>query len=127
MSIAKKVLCLVLVVLTICSLCACGAGSSSSGSKPKSETEQVRSAVEVSGRIAYFGKSIGGNEIKSSSANISTVTKVSDTRYKVSGKMTMTDVYGTKWTNNFDCTVDKSGDSWSAGSFKYTSNNWTKG
>lgn len=127
MKIIKKILCLMLVVLAISSLCACVDGSDSSSTKEKTPEQQVRSAVEASGRTAYFGKSIGGNEIKSSSATITNVKKISDTEYLVSGKVVMTDVYGTKWNNNFDCTVRKSGDRWSAGSFDYTSSKWTKG
>ncbi len=46
----------------------------------------------------------------------------------VSGKMVMTDVYGTEWSNNFDCNVvsDGTGEKWTAGSFKYTGDKWTK-
>ena len=127
MKTIKKILCLMLAVLAVCSLCACGSGSNSSSTKEKTPEQQVRSAVESRGMLQYYGSTIGGNELKSSRATITNVKKVSDTEYLVSGKIVMTDIYGTNWNNTFDCKVKKSGDSWSAGSFEYTSKNWTKG
>lgn len=128
MKIAKKILCLMLAVLTVCSLCACGGGGSTSSANEETPEEQVRSAVETRGYIAYFGVTIGGNEIKRSQARITNVEQISETEYRVSGKMVMTDIYATNWSNNFDCKVtQKSDGSWSAGSFNYTSKNWTKG
>ena len=50
--------------------------------------------------------------------------EVSDEEYRVSGAMTMIDVYGTRWSNSFDCKVKKSGDSWSAGMFSYAFTEW---
>ena len=128
MKTIKKILCLMLAALAVCSLCACGSGSNSSSTKEKTPEQQVRSAVETRGMIEYFGSTIGGNELKRSSATITNVKQVSDTEYRVSGKIVMTDIYGTNWSNTFDCNVtQKSDGSWSAGSFEYTSKNWTKG
>ncbi len=128
MKTVKKTLCLILAVLTACSLCACGNGSNSSSTKEKTPEQQVRSAVESRGAVEYFGSTIGGNELKRSSATITNVKQVSDTEYRVSGKIVMTDIYGTNWSNTFDCKVtQKSDGSWSAGFFEYTSKNWTKG
>lgn len=128
MKIFKKILCLLLAVLAVCSLCACGSGSNSSSTKEKTPEQKVRSAVESRGMLEYFGSTIGGNELKRSSATITNVKQVSDTEYRVSGKIVMTDIYGTDWNNTFDCKVtQKSDGSWSAGSFEYTSKNWTKG
>ena len=134
MKLFRRILCMLLVLFTVGILCACGSsstgtGSTSTGTGSKSKTpeEEVRSAVESRGMFAYFGSSIGGNELKSSYTTITNVKKVSDTQYIVSGKIVMTDIYGTNWNNTFDCTVRKSGESWSAGSFEYTSKNWTKG
>lgn len=128
MKTIKKILCSMLAVLTVCSLCACGIGSNSSSTKEETPEQQVRSAVETRGRLVYFGTTIGGNETKSSSATITNVKQVSDTEYRVSGKIVMTDIYGTNWNNTFDCKVtQKSDGGWSAGSFEYTSKNWTKG
>lgn len=124
----KKILCLMLAVLAVCSLCACVRGINSSSTKEKTPEQQVRSAVESRGMLEYFSSTIGGNELKSSSATIANVKQVSDTEYRVSGKIVMTDIYGTNWSNTFDCKVtQKSDGSWSAGSFEYTSKNWTKG
>ena len=120
----KLIICLLLVFATLGTLCACGGNSET---KPESVEDKVRDAVTYKARLEYFGSAIGGNDLKSSSATISTVKKVSDTEYKVSGKMVMTDVYGTRWSNNFDCKVTTSnGDSWSARSFEYTGSKWTK-
>lgn len=128
MKTIKKILCLTLAVLTVCSLCACGSGSNSSDTEEKTPEQQVRSAVETRGLIEYFGTTIGGNEIKRSKATITNVEQVSDTEYRVSGKMVMTDIYGTSWNNTFDCKVtQKSDGGWSAGSFEYTSTSWIKG
>ena len=122
----KKVLCITLALLAVVGLCSCG-DSSSDGQGEQSEEQQVRSAVESRLRTAYFGSSIGGNELNSSSGTITNVKQVSDTEYAVSGQIVMTDIYGTKWNNTFDCTVTKRGESWSAGSLEYTSSSWKKG
>ena len=91
MKTLKKILCLLLAICTICALCACGGGQSD---EPKENTpeDKVRSAVTARGKTAYFGSTIGGNELKSSDATITTVKKVSDTEYRVSGRIVMTDV-----------------------------------
>ena len=126
MKTLKKIMCLLLTVCTICTLCACG-GRQSDEAKENTPEEKVRSAVTVRGKLAYYGSTIGGNELKSSDATITTVNKISDTEYRVSGKIVMTDIYGTKWSNTFDCKVTKIGDSWSAASFEYKSSSWSKG
>ena len=122
----RSIVCLFLALLMLGSLFACGSNDSSGG-KSESVEDKVRNAVTFRATSEYYGSSIGGNELKSSSATISTVKKVSDTEYKVSGKMVMTDIYGTQWSNNFDCKVTTSdGEKWSAKSFEYTSDNWSK-
>jgi hypothetical protein len=122
----RSIVCLFLALLMLGSLCACGSNDSS-GSKSESVEDKVRRAVTTSAWLEHNWFSIGGNELKSSSATISTVKKVTETEYKVSGKMSMIDIYGTKWSNNFDCKVTTSdGEEWSAKSFEYTSNNWSK-
>ena len=114
----KSVVCLFLALLMLGSLCACG----NSGSTE----DRVRSVVEIHATREYLGSSIGGNDLASSRATISNVRKVSDLKYIVSGKMVMTDIYGTKWSNNFDCTVTSSdGETWST-NFRYTSNTWSR-
>ena len=122
----RSIVCLFLALLMLGSLCACGSNYSF-GSKSESVEDKVRSAVTSRAISEYRWRSIGGNELKSSSATISTVKKVSDTEYKVSGKMVMIDIYGTKWSKNFYCKVTTShGEKWSAKSFEYTSNKWSK-
>ena len=112
------------MMLTLC------AAATACGSKEpvKSTSDLVRDAVKYSGMTEYIFKSIGGNEIKSSMPEISTLKEISDTEYRVSGSMIMTDVYGTRWKNNFDVTVtyDETNQKWKAGSFNYTGNNWIK-
>lgn len=135
MNIVKRWLCLVLAILIACALCACGGGNAGNSNTTttattgeKSPEELVREAVRSKGYFAYFGMSIGGNELTRSSMTITNVRKISDYEYLVSGRMVMTDVYGTKWYNTFDCTVEKNySGSWSAGSIEYTSTMWTRG
>lgn len=132
MSMIKKLLCVVLALVTICSCCACGRNGSSdtdggAETGEKSTEDVVRSLVESRGMTAYFGMTIGDNELKSSRVTITNVKKVSDTEYNVSGKIVMTDVYGNNWNNTFDCSVKQRGSDWSAGSLEYKSKNWTKG
>ena len=125
MKAIKKILCLMLAVLTVCSLCACGSGSS--GSHEETPEQKVRAAVEARGRLEYIGSTIGGKELKSSRVIITNVKRVTDGIYVVSGKIIMTDIYGTEWNNTFDCDVNrKPGDTWEAYEFEYTSKNWTK-
>lgn len=134
MNTVRKLICLALVFLTVCTLCACGGTTTNTETRPqtttsneKSPEELVREAVESKGFFAYFGVTIGGNEITRSSLTITNVKKITDSLYQVSGRMVMTDVYGTRWHNTFDCEVRGYGGSWSAGSLEYTSNSWTKG
>lgn len=129
MNTIKKLLCAVLVLAIVCSCCACGKNNTDGSveSEEKSTEDVVRSLVETRGMTAYFGMTIGGNELKSSSVTITNVKEISDTEYNVSGKIVMTDVYGNKWNNTFDCSVKQRNDNWSAGSLEYTSTKWTKG
>ena len=123
MKLFKKTLCLILALVTICSLCACG-GSKTTEKTPE---ELVRAEVESKGYIAYVGYTIGGNELKSSRAAVTNIQRVSDTEYIVNGKVTMNDVYGTAWTNTFDCEVEQDSDGdWSASKFEYTDDSWSK-
>ena len=121
MTLIKKILCLLLAMIMLLSLCACGGNNK----KAKTPEEEIRQKVETMAAIKYIGSTIGGKELKSSRASVSTVRKISDTEYLVSGKITMMDVYGTNWNNTFDCTVEKDGTDWDVGSFDYTSENWT--
>ena len=128
MKLCTRVLCLLLVILTVGSLCACSGGNGNSSQTPAQTPEQeVRSCVEHRGRVAYMLRTIGGNELISSQATVTNVKKISDTKYEVSGRIVMTDVYGTQWSNTFDCEVNKYTDSWSCSSFDFTNSNWQKG
>ena len=91
--------------------CACGSSGSSTTVEEKSPEELVRTAVESRGRVEYIGSKIGDKDLKSSHAVITNIASVSDTEYRVSGRMILTDVYGDDWENTFDCTVtqDSSG------------------
>ena len=121
----KRIAAIFFVLCTVLFLCAC---DSSSGFAPKSEEELVRESVEIRGGLEYIGTSIGGNKMSSSSASINTVRKVSDTEYYVAGKLTMSDDYGNKWTNNFDCSVvyDSDSDTWDVESFDTPTSGWSK-
>lgn len=116
-------------------LVSCGGSKKTHGkeaaTKEPTEEEWVRSAVEERSYIAFFGKAIGGNELKSSGAQITNIKKISVREYKVSGTMVMTDIYGKNWRNNFDCSVTRkekaeAGENpWVANSFEYKSDNWS--
>ena len=122
MELFKKALCLILTLITLCSFSACG-----SETTVKTPEEQIRAAVKNQGYIEFIGSTIGGNEIRSSDAHVTNIKRISDTEYIVNGKVVMTDVYGTAWTNTFDCEVEQDSDGdWDVGSFEYTSDKWTK-
>ena len=124
----KKAISIIMIFILIFSMISCNNPSESN--KSETEEDKIRSAVTRSAQVEFYGNAIGGNELKSSYATISTVRKNSENEYLVSGRMTMVDVYGTYWTNNFDCKVKKSEslDKWIvSGGFNYTSSNWSKG
>lgn len=121
----KKLLCLFLVAIMMFAVSSCG------GSKEESESDLVRKAVTdyALGQEILGGITIGGNEIKTIRPNITYVEKQEEDLYRVSGQMTMIDIYGTEWKNTFDCSVELGVDGdWlvSYGGFDYTSKNWTK-
>ncbi len=133
----KKLLAILLVFTMCFGLCACELATLGSGKETtepqKSEEEKVWDAVYIQERATEAVDSrfttIGGNAIKSVSTNITNIKKVADDEYLVNGTITKTDVYGTRWNNQFDCKVTSSddGETWHAGSFEYKSSSWTKG
>lgn len=131
MKALKKLVFTLLILLTVGSLCACGIGAAKNDTTnppQKPEADQVKEAVEFYGAFMYSGASIGGNELTSSSVTVTNLKKITETQYNVSGKIVMTDVYGTNWNNTFDCEVTKDEDNtWNPAPFEYTSKNWTKG
>lgn len=119
----KRLFCIMLVLISVCGLCACRSQS------PAETTEdKVRNAVSNQLHVAFLGMSIGGNEAKSSRGTVTNIKQISDTEYQVSGKITVIDVYGNSWNNDYDCIVTQntSGD-WNAGSLKYVNSSWRKG
>lgn len=132
----KKVVCLTLAFILVVSLCACGAltgsGEGTNKTPEKSEREKVYEAIEIR-RMATEAtdkrfSTIGDNAINRVSVNITNLEKVSDTEYIANGTITKTDIYGTQWNNRFDCKITTSdGEEWSAGSFTYKDDKWTKG
>jgi len=128
----KKVFILLMVVIIIFGMAACS-------SKEEKETidieskiiERVKAYAYLEG---YYG-SIGGNEIKTTNAEVTDISQISDTEYLVRGRITMIDVYGTQWSNLFDINmtaeiVDNEGQEEveiSGGDFIYKSESWTKG
>ena len=91
------------------------------------DAQKIRNAVSTKARVEYFGSSIGGNKLTSSRATITHILSAGEDKCTVSGIMEMTDVYANVWKNNFDCVVTTSdgGETWNAGSFKYTSERWS--
>ncbi len=122
MKTAKKLLCLFLAILSMCTFFACG----NEDDGELSDYEKITWAVEMKAAREYFGRSIGGNDLVKSSARITHREKLSDTEYRISGVVTMSDAYGTSWTNSFDCIVTYEDDHWDAGTFEYTSTTWRK-
>lgn len=121
----KKIVLLALSCMLCVSLCACN--SDSAVGEEKSPEELVRSVVEERGRDVYFGATINGNELESSEPVITSVKEISEKEYEVSGIMVLTDVYGDKWENRFDCTVERfDSGPWHTDGFKYASTKWTK-
>ena len=132
----KKVICLSLAFILAFSLCACGmlteSGDNSNKTPEKSEIEKVHEAIEMRRMVTEATDqrftTIGDNAINRVSVNITNLEKISDTEYIANGTITKTDVYGTQWKNQFDCKITTSdGEEWSAGSFVYKNDKWTKG
>lgn len=144
----KKVLSLLMCILilfgTVMAFNACSKKS------PEEETEEAevettesyetkaRQAVFKKAENWYWSHTIGGKDLNSSWAQITNMKREWDsnyntTAYVASGIFTATDIYGTKYTNTFDCTVKRvklqSGsfsrdDKWEAGDFKFKSTYW---
>ena len=130
----KKAVCLILAILLLLSVCACSRftdGGDEDGTVGETEKDKVYDAIEIRRMITEATDkkytTIGGNSIKRVSIDITNLERVSAKEYIANGTITKTDVYGTKWTNRFDCTITKhEGDEWSAGSFEYKDDHWTK-
>ena len=130
----KKFLTIFLAVFMLFSIgttavaCKNNTGDDTSQTQELTDEEKVRNAVITKAIFQYFGRTIGGNEIKDSSATITNLLWLDKNTCKVSGVMKMKDVYGTIWKNNYDCVVTTSddGEHWKAGSFEYKSNYWSK-
>ena len=120
----KRIISFVLALTMILTLCACGSPASSeenpqettSETAERTEEEIVTDKVNVICSIWYWGSTIGGNELKSSSGTITSLEKKSDTEYIAHGILKVTDVYGTVYTNTFDCSVTSSdgGETWTS-------------
>jgi len=131
----KKILTLILTLCICLGMSACNTVVSNSNNFPreKSEREKIEEAIE-NRRLAdeildrKFGSKIGDYEINSHSISITNMEKLSNTEYIVNGRVTLTDIYGTKYSNTFDCKVTSSdGENWHAGDFRYKNDYWTKG
>lgn len=120
----KRIISFVLALTMILTLCACGSPASSEENPQettpetaeRTEEEIVTDKVNVICSIWYWGSTIGGNELKSSSGTITSLEKKSDTEYIAHGILKVTDVYGTVYTNTFDCSVTSSdgGETWTS-------------
>lgn len=56
-------------------------------------------------RLNYLGWNKGGVALMESEAEIDEIKKLSETQYKVSGTMIVTDLKSAKWINSFSCDV----------------------
>lgn len=143
----KTVIRLILIVLligTMCSVAACSytepdTSTYTSKSYKEKQEDEVRSAIKAQAVIESGGPlggvTIGGNKIRPELTQITISTLVEGKyswEYTAYGTITMTDVYGTNWKNQFTCTVEKtfSSDykdySWECSDFEYVNKNWSK-
>ena len=124
----KHIIAFFMIFTLMLSLGACQSYNNSSNTEDKVSDEQmVRDAVTARALMEYYGTSIGGNAITRSNASIASIRQGGEFTYYVSGKMRMTDKYGTIWENNFDCTVTSTnGENWSCSAFRYKNTNWTR-
>ena len=123
----KKIICILTIVLIILSLVACDEGTD--GSQASSPEELIKEAVLQKAAGEYKLITLGEKELKSSYAVVTTIQKISDFEYRVSGRISMVDVYATEWKNTFDCTVHLTSiGTWrvSGEGFKYTNQMWEK-
>lgn len=93
------------------------------------DREKVEDAVWRRGIFFYYGCSIGGNQLQSSSVSITYLSFSRDgNKCYVSGKISATDIYGTTYSNTFDCdvTTDDNGETWKCHEFEIKNTNWNK-
>ena len=105
----------VLVITTSILLLSCSSGSSSGSS----EESQVRAAVTRRLKVDYLGTTVNGIELASSSGTISTLRKVSDTKYTAYGKITYKDIYGNSYNRDYTASVENNGSSWTVRDISY--------
>ena len=118
----KKLITFILVLSVAVSFIACGEEEN----EGLTELDHVYNAVYAKGVTWYMAYTIGGKELKSSKVTITSYKKVSDTQYNVYGKIYATDLYGTQYSNTFDCTVSWNDTKWKTSSFKTNSSTWSK-
>ena len=130
----KKILSIVLILVIIFSVGAIivsykdDGGNNINQTQELSDEEKIRQAVIDRSRLYWFGSYIGGNEIKSSIATVTNLSWSGEDTCIVSGVMQKTDIYGTVWINNYDCTVTTSdgGETWKAGNLIIKNEYWSK-
>ncbi len=88
------------------------------------QESHIKSEVIAAGMREYIGKTIGGKELKSSYAEIDSIEKRSDGSYWVCGKISMRDIYNTKYVNRYGVEVKGYGKNWIAGEFEYANTIW---
>lgn len=111
----KIVILVILVVTLSISFLSCSSGSSSGSS----EESQVRAAVTRRLNVDYLGTTVNGIELVSSSGTISTLRKVSDTKYTAYGKITYKDIYGNSYNRDYTASVETNGSSWTVRDISY--------
>ncbi len=130
----KRILALFLIVFMLFStslITGCqkdDANNDTTQTQELTKEDKVRNAVRV--RILSYSliAKIGGNEIRSATQTITNIKWLSESECLVSGIAYMTDIYSTRYKNNFDCRVTTSdnGETWSARSLEFKSNYWSK-
>lgn len=90
--------------------------------------ENIRLVVERKGGLNYLGSTLGGIQLQASEAHVTSIREEHQFKKNVSGSITMTDIYGVKWKNSFDCTVSSTdyGKTWSCSDFTYLNSGWVK-
>ena len=122
----KKAISILLIILIVLSLFGCVENSGANHNEDKTDAEKAGDFVEYMAVIEYRWYTIGGNTLTYSSAHVTDVSTTGVDEYKVSGKMTMRDVYGDSWIQNFYCYVYKKNGNWDMDEFIYTEDGWLK-
>ena len=105
------------------------------GKRRKKEEDEVEQVVRDEGALFFLSYTIGGKSLSHSEVHITRVQKTGTVEedsaycpdvYLVSGKIYAVDIYGDKYENSFDCSVNWSSGEWISNGIETKSKNWDK-